>query len=148
VAERSLALSTEPEDARMAQRTPIYARFLAVVAGIAGMALLVDAPPFALLIAFAGLGAVFGYVWPAPAWRWGLWTAMPLILTMLASVGLAGAPRPVDIVVILGVPLFACVGANGGAMKGEKRRAAAPEARSAAGEAQGAASEARDVAPE
>ena len=31
-------------------------------------------------IIYGSLGALFGYLWPAGRWRWGLWLSLPLLV--------------------------------------------------------------------
>ncbi len=108
----------------MERKSPIWAYVLAAVGGVAAMFAFVDAAVLRLFVAFAVLSAIFGVVWPGTSWRWGLWTSGPLVLTVLLSVALEGAPRPVDALVVLGTPLFAGTGGHAGALLGLRRHAA------------------------
>ncbi|HEX7120080.1 MAG TPA: hypothetical protein VF212_14900 [Longimicrobiales bacterium] len=108
----------------MAHSTPIWAYVLAALGGVAAMFAFVDAAVMTLFVAFAVLSGIFGVVWPNGSWRWGLWTSAPLVLTVLLGVVLEGTPRPVDGLVLFGVPLFGGAGGSAGARLGARRIAA------------------------
>ncbi len=105
-------------------KTPILAYALAFFGGIAAMFAFIDMAVFTLYLAYAVLGALFGAVWPATSWRWSVWISVPLVATILAGVVLQGAPRVVDWLVLIGVPVFAGVGGYGGAQYRARKDAA------------------------
>lgn len=105
-------------------KTPILAYALAFIGGIAAMFAFVDAAVFTLYLAYAVLGALFGAVWPATSWRWSVWTAAPLVATVLVGVVFEGAPRVVDWLVLIGVPVFAGAGGYAGARYRARKGAA------------------------
>lgn len=104
-------------------KTPIFAYPLALVAGGVAMFTFVDAPLFALYLAYAVLGALFGAFWPATSWRWGAWLAIPIVGTVVTGAVSEGTLRIVDWLVMIGVPLFAGAGASAGAQFRARKRA-------------------------
>ena len=109
------------------ERIPVPALLLSVVAGLAAMPAVVVAlaatplaghhPHFTAFVASASLGGVFGFLWPAGSWRWGLavsaslWLYFGFVFVSLWADGQPEALPGVDALVTL---LAACGGAHVG----------------------------------
>jgi hypothetical protein len=111
------------EVADMDGKTPIYAYPLALLGGGVAMFTFLDAPVFALYLAYAVLGALFGALWPGTSWRWGVWLAVPIVGTVVTGVMSEGTLRTVDLLVMIGVPVFAGAGGYAGAQRRARKRA-------------------------
>jgi hypothetical protein len=108
----------------MQRKTPIWAYALAIIGGAAAMWVFVGGTIVTpLFIGFAVYTGIFGYIFPATSWRWGLWTSGPFVLTMLVSVASYGGPRIVDVYVTAGVLLFAGSGGYLGGQLARRRKA-------------------------
>jgi hypothetical protein len=79
-------------------RVPILPGLIAILIGVAavmvgssitGPSNLVAAALSMFVLYFAPAGAM-GLLWPGPSWGWGLWIAIPLVLTILLSVIFSG----------------------------------------------------------
>ena len=81
----------------------------------------------AIILTYAGLGAIFGYKWPEHSWRWGLWVTVPGITLSFAMRGLFKTGNPLTGVIgfvigsVLLVALPACVGAHWGVRRKERK---------------------------
>lgn len=75
----------------MPAKTPKYAFVLAVVLGIAALAIPNnDYDILILIVGFVLAGTIFGYLWPVESWRWGLWLAGPIMGALALSLLFAG----------------------------------------------------------
>ncbi|NNT71450.1 hypothetical protein HKT18_04385 [Flavobacterium sp. IMCC34852] len=77
---------------------------LAIILGLA-IPFIPEMEPFPIIlgIIYFICGSLFGFVWPKPSWRWGIWITGPMTVLLLLSVLFAGQ---VDVFLKKDLPLL------------------------------------------
>lgn len=103
---------------------PMYDRALAVISGglVSTLLASVSVPRLPLvgmnLTGYLVLAVLFGFIWPVPSWRWGLWIVSLMLLMVGLSIALTGfGPLFLtkDLPAMLLFLLTACAGSATGA---------------------------------